>query len=102
AFATILADDRLDDLMRGELMILPGNSYLMEQMVIADPAAIHREREALKGWLGSSLEAELAELHERASAASGGSDAAAKGARKLKTQTLVFLAAGAPDRASEI
>ena len=100
AFATILADDGLDDLMRGELMILPGHSYLMEQMLVADPAAIHREREALKGWLGSSLESELAALHARASTASGGSDAAAKGARKLKTQALVFLAAGAPDHAA--
>src|SRR5690606_8931654 len=96
AFAKIMADDGLDDLMRGELMILPGQSYLMEQMLVADPGAIHREREALKGWLGSSLEGELVALHARASGASKGADAAAKGARKLKTQALVFLAAGAP------
>jgi aminopeptidase N len=68
-------------------------------MLIADPAAIHREREALKGWIGSSLEAELAPLHARASGAISGQDAAAKGARKLQTQALVFLAAGAPERA---
>ena len=59
-----LADEKLDDLMRGELMILPGQSYLMEQMLIADPAAIHREREALKGWIGASLEV-AALLHKR-------------------------------------
>ena len=100
AFAEVVADHGLDDLMRGELMILPGQSYLMEQMLVADPAAIHLEREALKGWLGTSLEAELVELHRRASGASSGRDAAAKGARKLKTQALVFLAAGAPDKAS--
>src|SRR5688572_1653065 len=76
AFAKVLADDDLDDLMRGELMILPGHSYLMEQMLVADPAAIHREREALKSWLGSTLENELVALHERASAASSGHDAA--------------------------
>ncbi len=100
AFAEILADERLDDLMRGELMILPGHSYLMEQMLVADPAAIHREREGLKAWIGSSLEYELVALHERASAVSGGQDAVAKGARKLKTQALVFLAAGSPERAN--
>jgi len=39
-------------------------------------------------------------MHARASAAGRGQGAAAKGARKLKTQALVFLAAGAPDKAS--
>ena len=100
AFAAVLADGKLDDLMRGELMILPGQSYLSEQMLIADPAAIHREREALKGWIGASLENELVALHERATAVGSGQDAAAKGARKLKTQALVFLAAGAPGQAN--
>ena len=102
AFAKIIADDGLDDLMRGELMILPGQSYLMEQMLVADPAAIHREREALKAWLGSSLEADLVALHARCSGKSEGADAAAKGARKLKTQALVFLAAGTPERANAL
>ncbi|HYD25102.1 MAG TPA: aminopeptidase N [Croceibacterium sp.] len=102
ALAAVLGDDALDDLMRGELMILPGQSYLAEQMLVADPAAIHREREALKGWLGRSLEAELVALHERASALLYGLDAKARGARKLKTQALVFLAAGTPARAAEI
>ena len=100
ALAKIIADPGLDDLMRGEMMILPGQSYLMEQMLIADPGAVHREREALKAWLGSALEAELVSLHERAGAATGGEDAAAKGARKLRTQALVFLAAGAPVQAN--
>ncbi len=102
AYAAVLADDGLDDLMRGELMIFPGHSYLAEQMLVADPGAIHREREALKGWIGWSLGAELEALHERASAVAGGHDAAAKGARKLKTQALVFLAAGMPARANAL
>src|SRR5690606_27652881 len=68
AFAAVLADAALDDLMRGELIILPGQAYLAEQMAIADPAAIHTEREGLKRWLGGELEAELIALHERASA----------------------------------
>ena len=102
AFAAVLADAKLDDLMRGELMILPGHSYLSEQMLVADPGAIHAEREALKGWLGAALEAELAALHARASAVPYDLGAAARGARKLKTQALVFLAAGAPERAAEL
>ncbi len=102
AFAATLADPALDDLMRGELMILPGQAYLAEQVEIADPGAIFREREALKAWLGASLEAELVALHGRASAAGSGMDAAAKGARKLKTQALVYLAAGALPKANDL
>ncbi|MEW9854681.1 aminopeptidase N [Novosphingobium sp. M1R2S20] len=96
AFKAILADDSLDDLMRGELLILPAEGYLAEQFLVADPTAIHAEREALKAWLGSKLKDSFAELHDRVSAVSYSRDAAARGARKLKTQALVYLAAGAP------
>ena len=102
AFAAVLADGKLDDLMRGELMILPGNAYLAEQMLIADPMAIHVEREGLKGWLCSELETELIDLHERASAVRYGLDAKARGARKLKTQALAYLASGAPELAARM
>ena len=102
AFAATLADAALDGLMRGEMMILPGHSYLMEQMPVADPEAIHHEREALKAWLGSTMEDELVALHDRAGTRSHGRSATAKGARKLKTQALMFLAAGARDRAARL
>jgi aminopeptidase N len=102
AFGAVLGDSRLDDLMRGELLILPGESYLAEQMLVADPAAIHEEREGLKAWLGNRLEQEFAALHERATAAGHGSSATAKGARKVKTQALVYLAAAMPQRAAKM
>ncbi len=102
AFAAVLADESLDDLMRGELLILPGQAYLAEQMAVADPAAIFAEREGLKGWLGRELESELVALHERASEVPYGLDPAARGARKVKTQALVYLAAGAPERAERM
>jgi aminopeptidase N len=102
AFAAVLADGQLDDLMRGELMILPGHSYLSEQVPVADPGAIHAEREALKAWLGTALEAELSEIHARTSRVPYDLGAAARGARKLKTQALVYLAAGVPERAAEM
>ena len=100
ALAAVLGDDALDDLMRGELMILPAESYLAEQMLLADPTAIHEEREGLKAWLGRSLREQLTALHERASAVPYSRDAAARGARKLKTQALVYLAAGVPKEAA--
>ena len=102
ALGAILADTALDDLMRGELMMLPAVSYLMEQMLAADPGALHGAREGLKAWLGTHLKPELVGLHERASAVPYGLDAAARGARKVKTQALVYLAPADPALAASM
>ena len=100
AFAGVLDDPGLDDLMRGELLMLPGEGYLAEQFLVADPGAIHAAREALKAWLGTHLHGRFAALHDRACRVPYGRDAAARGARKVKTQALVYLAAGAPEEAA--
>ena len=102
AYAEVIADPALDDLMRGELMILPGEGYLAEQLLVADPGAIHAAREGLKAFLGARLKAELAALHARANTVPYSLSAAARGARKLKTQALVLLAAGAPGLAADL
>ena len=100
AFAAVVADPALDDLMRGELMVLPGEGYLAEQLLVADPGAIRAAREGLKAYLGEGLEAELTALHARACAVPYSLSAEARGARKLKTQALALLAAGVPDVAA--
>ena len=102
ALAAVLADDALDDLMRGELLILPSQTYLAEQMLVADPGKIHDERQALRGWLAKELEAEFIALHGRASAVPYSLDAAARGARKVKTQALIYLAEGNPALAAKM
>ena len=102
AMAAVIADPALDDLMRGELMALPGETYLAEQFAAADPGAIRAEREALKAWLGVELKDRLVALHARASAVPYSLSAEARGARKVKTQALVYLAAGAPALAAEL
>ncbi|WP_172339642.1 aminopeptidase N [Novosphingobium sp. SG751A] len=93
AMLAILNDPAIDDLMRGELLILPPYAYLAEQLPVVDPGLLHGEREGLKAWLGTELDDAFAALHDRASAVPFGLDAAAKGARKVKTQALVYLAA---------
>ena len=100
ALRAILTDGALDDLMRGELLILPSHAYLSERLALVDPGKLHAEREGLKAWLGAELAAELAALHDRASAVPFGLDAEAKGARKVKTQALVYLAGGRPEEAA--
>ncbi len=102
AMSAIIADPALDDLMRGELLILPGQAYISEQLEVADPGAIHREREGLKAALGALLADDLAALYERTREAGTGMDAAARGGRKLRTQVLVFLAASDPAKAEKL
>ena len=100
ALAAVIADPALDDLMRGELLVLPSEAYLAEQFASADPGAIRAEREGLKAWLGRELQEQLTALHTRASAVPYSLSAAARGSRKLKAQALVYLAAGVPQRAA--
>ena len=100
ALAAVLDDPTLDDLMRGELLILPAESYLAEQFAAADPVAIRREREGLKAWLADWLADRFLALHDRAIRVPYSLDAAARGARKVKTQAVVYLAAGRPEEAA--
>jgi aminopeptidase N len=102
ALAAILDDQALDDLMRGELMVLPGETYLAEQMLVADPGRIHAEREGLKAWLAGELGDALRAIHARASDTPYGLDRAARGARKVKTLALSYLAAGDPERGAHM
>ncbi|WP_120076343.1 aminopeptidase N [Aurantiacibacter odishensis] len=102
AFRAVLADDTLDDLMRGELLVLPTETYLAETMAIADPGRIHTQRQALRAAIGSALEEEFAALHARAAAVPYSLSAQARGARKVKTQALLYLAAGNEDHGREL
>jgi len=96
AYRAVLSDRSLDDLMRGELLIMPGETYLAEQLLVNEPAKVHEAREALKGWLGTELGAEWRALHDRTSAVPYSLSAEARGARKLKSQALVYLAPADP------
>ncbi|MCC6927056.1 aminopeptidase N [Novosphingobium sp.] len=101
-FAAVIADPALDDLMRGELLILPAEGYLAEQFEQADPGAIRAAREGLKAHLGQALADPLAALHARASAVPYDLSAPARGARKVKSLALALLAAGSPELAAEL
>ena len=103
AFRSSLADNALEDAMRGELLVLPSETYLFEAMATgtrkADPGAIHTAREGLKAAIGMALAGELAALHARASAVTL-NDPAGRGARKVKTTALALIAAADPAKAA--
>ena len=105
AFRSSLADPALDDAMRGELMVLPSETYLFEAMASgtrkADPGAIHAAREGLKAAIGSALADELNTLHARASQVAL-DDPAGRGARKVKTIALGLIAAADAARAGDL
>ncbi|PLK23848.1 aminopeptidase N [Porphyrobacter sp. TH134] len=105
AFRSSLADNALDDAMRGELLVLPSETYLFEAMATgtrkADPGAIHAAREGLKAAIGSALADELQALHSRASAVTL-DDPAGRGARKVKTIALGLIAAADPVSAATL
>ncbi|MGB3470532.1 MAG: aminopeptidase N [Erythrobacter sp.] len=103
AIRAILSDEALDDNMRGELMMLPSETYLFEAMAgsgatgqrKADPGAIHAEREQIKAMLGVTLKRELEGTYARCDAVPF-DDPAGVGARKVATQVLAILAASDP------
>ncbi len=105
AFRSSLADTALDDAMRGELLLLPSETYLFEVMAtgarLADPGAIHAAREGLKAAIGTALADDLGALHARATAVAL-DDPAGRGARKVKTLALALIAAADPARAATL
>jgi len=52
---TVLKDDRLDYALRAELLTLPSETYLMEQMQVADIDAIHAAREFMQQVISQAL-----------------------------------------------
>ena len=67
----------------------------------ADPGAIHAARESLKAAIGSGCAAELHALYARAEKV-GHDEEGGRGARKVKTQVLVYAAASDPEKAAEL
>ena len=113
-FEAILTDETIADDMRGELMVLPSETYLFEAMARrpaglvadapspkADPGAIHAEREALKKSLGQRCGARLEEMLARV-APKGLGDEGGRGARKIRAQAFALIAASDPARAAEL
>jgi aminopeptidase N len=93
-----LADPALDKAFVAEAVLLPSDSFIGDQMTIVDPDAIFAAREALRADLGSALEAEWRAAYESSRANRFEYSPAAKGARRLKTVALGYLAAsGAAD-----
>ncbi|PTQ10829.1 aminopeptidase N [Sphingomonas oleivorans] len=93
-----LADPALDAAFVAEAVLLPSESFIGDQMPLVDPDAIHRAREALRTDLGRSLLTDWREAYAANAANRYEYSPTAKGARRLRTVSLGYIAAsGAAD-----
>ncbi len=100
AVRTTLTDPALDAAFIGEAVQLPSEALVGEQLAEVDPDAIARVREALRGEIGAMLRDAWREAYERSRAGRYEYTPAAKGARRLRTVALGYIAAsGSADAA---
>jgi aminopeptidase N len=92
AFGRVLADASDDPAFAAEVLSLPSESFLAEQMAQVDPDAIHQVRTSLRRQLASALMEPLRATYDaNRSTESYSPDAAAAGKRALRNVCLGYL-----------
>ncbi|MDF2383264.1 aminopeptidase N [Nostoc ellipsosporum NOK] len=102
AVRNTLLDAGLDKAFVAEAVLLPSDSFIGDQMGMVDPDAIFAAREALRADLGKALEGEWRAAYDGAQANRFEYSPAAKGARRLKTVALGYIAASGADDAAAL
>jgi aminopeptidase N len=98
AVRTTLSNPALDPAFVAEAVLLPTESFVGDQLLVVDPEAIHAAREALRSDLGAELETLWRAAYTACAAQRFELSPAAKGARRLRTVALGYIAAsGAGD-----
>jgi aminopeptidase N len=93
-----LADPELDPAFIAEAVLLPSEAFIGDQMLVVEPHGIHAARERLRAALGSELESLWRGAYSANAANRFEYSPAAKGARRLRTVALSYIAAsGAED-----
>src|SRR5690606_32148765 len=92
AAKAVLAES--DPAFVAEVLTLPSESFLAEQLEVVDPDALHEARNRLRREIAAALETELRTAYESLKAAAGpySPDAASAGRRALKNLCLGYLA----------
>jgi aminopeptidase N len=92
AAARVVADSSKDPAFAAEMLALPSETYIAEQMKVVDPDAIHLVRGELRRRLAAALREELLAVYRaRPSAGPYSPDAASAGKRALKNTALGLL-----------
>ena len=91
AFGRVLADGPKDPAFAAEVLTLPLEAYIAEQMPVIDPAAIHHARLAMRRFLAKRLQLALRQTYDACAVAGSYSpDAASAGRRALRNLCLAF------------
>jgi len=92
AFRHLLLDEKADPALLAQTLALPAESYLAEQMAVADPDEIHKVRQFMRRELARSLREDFARMMEANTLADPYSiEPAAVGRRSLKNLCLAYL-----------
>jgi aminopeptidase N len=92
AAARVVAESSKDPAFAAEMLALPSEGYVAEQMPVVDPDAIHAVRDELKRRLAAALKEGLFAAHRAHGGAGAYSpDAVSAGKRALKNSALGYL-----------
>src|SRR5229473_2682365 len=92
AAARVVADSSRDPAFAAEMLALPSESYVAEQVSVVDPVAIHTVRDELKRRLAAALKEELRAVYRaHGSAGPYSPDPVSAGRRALKNSALGLL-----------
>ncbi len=93
AIAAMLARPSHDLFLQAEMLVIPSESYIGEQMTIVDVDAIHGAREFVMNELARQLEPVLLSVYQRCDSQAGKYEFTMKevGRRQLKNRALAFL-----------
>jgi aminopeptidase N len=106
ALRAVVGDDALDPALRAQLLMLPSEGFVAEQMPVVDPDALRHARNAVRRHLGRALAEELAAIDAAMHDAGPYSpDTLAAGRRMLRNTAMSLRVdagqAGADDAAAE-
>ena len=102
AVGAVLADENIDRAFLAELVQLPSEAFLGDQMAQVDPQAIHDAREKLRGKIGVQFERKFRRLYKQCVPGEFSLDAEARADRKLRNVALSYIAASQVEDAAEL
>ena len=102
AVRNTLNDDALDAAFKAEAVLLPAEALIGDQLAEVDPDRIAAVREALRADIGRTMEEDWRDAYAAHLANRFEYTPTAKGARRLRTVALGYLAAAGAEDAAEI
>lgn len=91
AFQYVLQEPDLDKWLKAEMILMPSEKYIGEQVTVVDVEAIHTAREFVLTTLAAKLELILLDIYKQLSDSNGGFSVESISNRQLKNRCLAYL-----------